>query len=158
VIKRWATGWMIGGFETRQRVGIFLFTSVSRSALGPTQPPMQCVPRALSLGVKRPGRKADHSPPYSTEVENAWSYTSTTSICHRGRGAQLKHRDNFTFYSRCTAGVMVSNSARNIDICSRFLVAACKDGSIWIESSSDGYCRLSKQNLKKLCNWRKPKV
>jgi hypothetical protein len=35
---------------------------------------------ALSLGVKRPGRKADHSPPSSAEVKNAWSYTSTPSI------------------------------------------------------------------------------
>jgi hypothetical protein len=32
---------------------------------------------ALSLGVKRPGREADHSPPYSAEVKNAWNYTST---------------------------------------------------------------------------------
>jgi hypothetical protein len=29
------------------------------------------------LGVKRPGSEADHSPPSSTEVKNAWSYTST---------------------------------------------------------------------------------
>jgi hypothetical protein len=28
------------------------------------------------LGVKRPRREADHSPPSSTEVKNAWSYTS----------------------------------------------------------------------------------
>jgi len=45
--------------------------------LGPTQPPMQRVPRALSLGVKRPGREADLSPPSSAEVKNAWIYTST---------------------------------------------------------------------------------
>jgi hypothetical protein len=32
-------------------------------ALGPTQPPIQWVPGALSLGVKWPGREADHSPP-----------------------------------------------------------------------------------------------
>jgi hypothetical protein len=30
----------------------------------------------LSLGVKRPGREADHSPPSSADVKNAWSYTS----------------------------------------------------------------------------------
>jgi hypothetical protein len=29
-----------------------------------------------TLGVKRPGREADHSLPSSTEVKNAWSYTS----------------------------------------------------------------------------------
>jgi hypothetical protein len=44
---------------------------------GPTQPPTQWVPGALSLGVKRPGREVDHSPPSSAEVKNAWSYIST---------------------------------------------------------------------------------
>jgi hypothetical protein len=29
------------------------------------------------LGVKRPGRESDHSPPSSTEVKNTWKYTST---------------------------------------------------------------------------------
>jgi hypothetical protein len=32
------------------------------------------------LGVKRPGREADHSGPSSAEVKNAWSYTSTPPI------------------------------------------------------------------------------
>jgi hypothetical protein len=50
--------------------------TVSKTALGPTQPPIQCVPGALSLEVKRPGRKADHSPASSADVKNAWSYTS----------------------------------------------------------------------------------
>jgi hypothetical protein len=40
--------------------------------------------RALSLGVKRPGREADHSPPSSTDVKNAWSYTSIPPICLHG--------------------------------------------------------------------------
>jgi hypothetical protein len=35
---------------------------------------------ALFLGVKRPGREADHSPPSSAEVKNGWSYTSTPPI------------------------------------------------------------------------------
>jgi hypothetical protein len=50
-------------------VGIFLLTTATRTALGPIQPPIQWVPGALSLGVKRPGRKADHSPPSSAEVK-----------------------------------------------------------------------------------------
>jgi hypothetical protein len=33
---------------------IFLFSIMSRPALGPTQPPIQWVPRAVSLRVKRP--------------------------------------------------------------------------------------------------------
>jgi hypothetical protein len=32
--------------------------------------------RGFFLGVKRSGREADHSPPSSAEVKNAWSYTS----------------------------------------------------------------------------------
>jgi hypothetical protein len=48
--------------------------------LGPTQPAIQWVPGALSLEVKRPGREADHSPPSSAKVKNAWSYTSTPPI------------------------------------------------------------------------------
>jgi hypothetical protein len=49
-------------------------------ALGPTQPPIQWVPGALSLGIKRAGCEADHSSPSSAEVKNAWSYTSTPPI------------------------------------------------------------------------------
>jgi hypothetical protein len=45
--------------------------SVSRQALGPTQPPVQWVLGVLSPGGKtRPGRDADHSPPSSAEVKN----------------------------------------------------------------------------------------
>jgi hypothetical protein len=67
-------------FESDQGLGICLFTTVSRPALGPTQSPIRWVPRSLSLGVKRPGRKVDHSPPSSAEVKNAWSYTSIPPI------------------------------------------------------------------------------
>jgi hypothetical protein len=50
-------------------LGIFLFTTASRTALEPTQPSIQWVPEALSLGVMRLGREADHSPPSSAEVK-----------------------------------------------------------------------------------------
>jgi hypothetical protein len=59
--------------------GIFLFTTAPRTALVPTQPPIQWVPGALSLGVKRPRREADHSPPRA-EIKNACSYTATPPI------------------------------------------------------------------------------
>jgi hypothetical protein len=78
-------------------LGIFLFTTVSRTALGLTQPPIQWVPGALSLGVKRLGLEADHSPPSSVEVKNAWSYTSTPQYVFMA-WCLVKHRDNFTFY------------------------------------------------------------
>jgi hypothetical protein len=64
-------------FQTWQGLGIFPFITASRSALGTSQPPIQWVPRDLSLGVKRQGREADHSPPSRAEVKNAWSYIST---------------------------------------------------------------------------------
>jgi hypothetical protein len=35
------------------------------------------MPEVPSLGVKMPGREADHSPPSSAEVKNVWSYNST---------------------------------------------------------------------------------
>jgi hypothetical protein len=70
-----------------------LFTTVSRPALGPTQSPIQWVPGALSLGVKRPGREADHSPPSSAEVNNARSYTSTPQYVFMA-WCLVKHRDN----------------------------------------------------------------
>jgi hypothetical protein len=34
----------------------------------------------FSLGINRPGREADHSPPSSTDVKNAWSYTPSSLI------------------------------------------------------------------------------
>jgi hypothetical protein len=51
------------------QIEIFLITTASSTALGPTQPPIQVVPGALSVGEKRPGREADHSPPSSAVVK-----------------------------------------------------------------------------------------
>jgi hypothetical protein len=47
---------------------IFPLASLSRQALGPTQPPVQWVLGALPPGLKRLGRDTDHSPPSSAEV------------------------------------------------------------------------------------------
>jgi hypothetical protein len=41
-------------FESWQWLGIFLFTTSSRQAVGPSQPPIEWVPEALFLRVKRP--------------------------------------------------------------------------------------------------------
>jgi hypothetical protein len=65
------------GVPSPGRVKNFLFSTWSKPALGPTQPPIQWVPGALSPGVKRQGREADHSPPASAEVKKTWIYTST---------------------------------------------------------------------------------
>jgi hypothetical protein len=56
-------------FDSRRGLEFFLFTTASRTALGPTQPPIQWAPGALFLGVKRSGREANHSPPFGAEVK-----------------------------------------------------------------------------------------
>jgi hypothetical protein len=66
-------------------------------ALGPTQSPIQWVPGALSLRVKWPGREADHSPPSGAEVKECVALYLHSPNTPSWRGAQLKHRDNFTF-------------------------------------------------------------
>jgi len=71
------------GFESRQGLGNFLFTTASIPVLGFTQSPTKWVSGALSLRVKRPGRETDHSPPSSAQYAFvAWCL--------------VKHRDNFT--------------------------------------------------------------
>jgi hypothetical protein len=77
-----ALGYGLGdrGFESRHGLGVFLFTTTSRPALGPTQPPIIWVPGTHSLGVNRTGHEADHSIPSSAEVKYVWIYTSTPTI------------------------------------------------------------------------------
>jgi hypothetical protein len=48
------------GFDSRQ-CKIFLFSTASRPVVRPTQPPIQRLPVAHSLGIKLQGREADHS-------------------------------------------------------------------------------------------------
>jgi hypothetical protein len=45
-----------------------------QTSSGATQPPIQRIPEAFYLEVKRPGRETDHTPPTVAEVKNAWSY------------------------------------------------------------------------------------
>jgi hypothetical protein len=70
----------------------------SRTALGPTQPPNQLAPGALSLGVKRPGGEADQSPPSSAEAKE-WVelYFNSLSTSSWGR-AQFKEKAQGQLY------------------------------------------------------------
>jgi hypothetical protein len=51
------------------RVKNCISSTSSRPALGPFQSHIQWVLGSLSLGVKRPGHEADHSPPTSADVK-----------------------------------------------------------------------------------------
>jgi hypothetical protein len=63
--------------------------------LEPTQPPIQWVPGALTPGVKRPGREADHSLPTSAEVKNTWGYAPFPQYVFMAWSLG-KCRENFT--------------------------------------------------------------
>jgi hypothetical protein len=55
-----------------------------------TQPPIQWVPGAISLGVKRPAREADHSAPSGAEVEECVEMCLHSPNTPSWRGAQFK--------------------------------------------------------------------
>jgi hypothetical protein len=59
-------------------------------ALGPTQSPIQWVPGDRSLGVKRPGREADHSPLSSAEVKECVELYLRSPNTPSRFGSQLK--------------------------------------------------------------------
>jgi hypothetical protein len=61
-------------------------------ALGPTQPPIQWVPGALSPEIKRPVLETDHSPSSSAEAKNGGAIPPPFMAC-----LLIKHRDNFIF-------------------------------------------------------------
>jgi hypothetical protein len=65
----------VSGFRFPAGAGNFsLLHRVQTGSAPPPQPPVQWVQE-----VKRPGSEADHSPPPSAEVKNAWPSTSTTN-------------------------------------------------------------------------------
>jgi hypothetical protein len=69
-----------------------LFVSMSRPALGPAHSPI----RHSSPVIKRPKREAEQSPPSSTEIRNAWRYTSTSQRIFTA-WCVIRHRGIFAF-------------------------------------------------------------
>jgi hypothetical protein len=65
---KWISGVLGMKVVLTQVLVLVLVSTMSRMALGPTQPPIQWVPGVLSLGVKQLGCEADHSPPSSAKV------------------------------------------------------------------------------------------
>jgi hypothetical protein len=85
-------GWP--GIDPWQRK-IFLFSTASRLALGPTQPSVEWVPGALSPGVKQQGREADHPPPSGARVKNGGAIPPLLHVFMAW--CLIKHKDNFSF-------------------------------------------------------------
>jgi hypothetical protein len=84
-------------FDSPQAQGIFPFSTASRTALTPTEPPIQWAPVIISPGIKRRVREVDHSSPSSVEFKNGGA-TPSLSPPSSWLGASLvRHRDNFTF-------------------------------------------------------------
>jgi hypothetical protein len=78
----------------QRQYSFWFVTDLLRQALGPTQPPIQWVPGALSLVVKRSGREADlHVVPRS-RMRGAIPPLPQHIFIAR---CLVKHRDNFTF-------------------------------------------------------------
>jgi hypothetical protein len=105
-VQRWATGWTIGvlGFDFRRGLGIFLFTNASRMALGPTQPPIQWVPGAPSLGGKAAGARSWPSSAEAKECVELYLHSTNTPW----RGAQLKKAQGQLYFETrgCTLQVL----------------------------------------------------
>jgi hypothetical protein len=76
----------------------FPFSTFSRPALGPFQPPIQWILGRCPRGVKQLAHETDRSPPSSDEVKNCGvipPLPCRSSWC----GAYLiKHTNNFTFF------------------------------------------------------------
>jgi hypothetical protein len=69
---------------------------------------------SLSQGVKQPVREVDHSPPFSVEVKNAWSYASVPPVRLHGVVLSLKRRRGTPLPLRLTYD-RVTNT-KNIEI------------------------------------------
>jgi hypothetical protein len=81
----WVTGWMLGGgVRVRAETWNVSLHHRFQTVSGAYPASYSMGTRGSFPGVKRPGREANHSPPSTAEVKNAWSYTSTLPICLQG--------------------------------------------------------------------------
>jgi hypothetical protein len=119
--------------------GIFFSVITSITALGPTHPPIKWVPWALSLWLRSPGHKVDHSPSSSTKVKNVWSYTSTFSYIFMV-WCLIKHRMSLwhgTYLSTVTEVLLAFTLPLQLNMCDQplkpfqcHLNSFCPDG-VW---------------------------
>jgi hypothetical protein len=125
------------GFDSRRGLGIFLFTTATRTALGPTHPSIQWIPEPLSLGVKRPAREADHSSPSSAEVKEWVELYLRSPNTPPWRGAQWKRSTEITvplpFLSalECVCNLFFANTISGLTTCDQeHLMDQSCDGSL----------------------------
>jgi hypothetical protein len=102
-VVRTATGYGLEdqgvGFWVPVGARIFIhFSMSSRMALEPTQTPIQWSLGALSPGVKRPGREADHSPIRHHGIVLNWLNAGTTLpfFIAAKKGNLKAHTEHFT--------------------------------------------------------------
>jgi hypothetical protein len=86
----------------------FLFYTAFRQALRPTQ----YFPGSLFPGVQKPGREADHSPPYFAEVKNGGTIIPLLYMPSCRGALIINHRENFTFF------LYLLKQVQNIPLCS----------------------------------------
>jgi hypothetical protein len=104
--------WVCWGSKVRFPTGagnFFIFSS--RTALGLTQPLIQWVTGALSLGVNRPGREADNSPFHLVPRSRMRGAIPLLPNTPSWRGAQLKKAHgqlSFPFLSQCHVSLVLS--------------------------------------------------
>jgi hypothetical protein len=108
------------GFDSRQGLWSFLFTTLSRTALGPTQPPIQWVPGALSLVINRPGHEAGRSPQPSSEKRMRGATPPLLQYVFMA-WYLVTHRDKFTFTNILEG---LRKAMKHLSQCSRF---PCRD-------------------------------
>jgi hypothetical protein len=142
-----STGWTTGrsGFDPRQGERIFPLSSVSRPALGPTQPPVQWVPGVLCPGVKcGRGVTLTTHPHVVPRSRMSRSYTSSPPQAPPWRVARLLY---FTFL-QCYFNVSQDRCApttncnlQNIEIINMKQIILI-DISQWFTSVPPGYLEL----------------
>jgi hypothetical protein len=82
-ISGWRAASIIQSYSNPGRNENFLFSTKSRPALGPTQPPIQWEPKSISLGIKRSGHETDFLPPSNVEVKNGGAVPPLPNISSR---------------------------------------------------------------------------
>jgi hypothetical protein len=115
------------GFDSRRGLGMFLLTTATRTALGPTQHPIQWVPGALSLRIKRPDCEANHIPSSNAEVKEWVELYLHSPNTPSWRGVQLKrHRATLPLHLHAIAMVSLVYSGVCADTWERFTIIPVK--------------------------------